>query len=80
MKPERLKSPTIKGEKMNLIFLLCFGTIDYRSLPEREFWTGAACVNRISRCERTGYNRGMSVATAREACIMAEKNFRNERE
>lgn len=63
---------------MNIIILFCFGTMDYKSLPEREFWTGAACVNRISHCERTGFNRGMSVATAREACLVAEKNFRND--
>lgn len=61
---------------MKLVLLLCFGTIDYRSLPDRDFFHGVACVNRISRCEREGHNRGMSVATAREACINAENNLR----
>lgn len=68
---------------MSLILLMCFGTANYyeiNQLDQQRWSEGVACVLRVNHCERTGHNRGMSVSSAREACLMAEKNFRNERE
>lgn len=56
---------------MNLIILFCFGTMDYRSLPDRKFFEGVRCVNQLSQCERDGHNRGYSVSAAREMCLAA---------
>lgn len=63
---------------MNLVILFCFGTMDYKSLPDRPFWVGVRCMNRIARCERVAHNHGMSVARSREICLTAEKRYREE--